>query len=361
MLFRLSPFAGPCDSKAGPAEPSGQRALTEVPCAAKLAIANPSASSALGLSHSVRHGRQTALSFSKTALRALLLVVLLVLCAPAQTPPEPQSAAAPNQQQMEKKLEAYLRDLFAWGPTFEIKLGPFTDAVVPGFYEVPVQVKYSGETDAGVVYFSKDGKFLMRGEMHDLAVAPFAENRAKLHLDGSPSRGPADAPVTVVEFSDFQCPHCRELYQTLKAIEPRYPRARFIFKDLPLVKIHPWAMTASLAARCVYQQNPDAFWKVHDAIFDNQELISADNAWDKLQEFALQAGISADVFRSCMAAPETKQPIDASMEEARALKVTSTPTVFVNGHPLMGGAKELLEQFIDYELAHAHPIPASLP
>lgn len=313
----------------------------------------------------VRHARPAALSLLETTLRPLLLVFLVVLCAPAQTPPKPQSAApasaaTPNQQ-MEKKLEAYLRDLFAWGPTFEVKLGPFTDAIVPGFYQVPIQVKYSGESDAGVVYLSKDGRFIMRGEMHDLAVAPFAENRAKLHLDGSPSKGPADAPVTVVEFSDFECPHCRELYRTVKAIEPHYPRVRFVFKDFPLVKIHPWAMTASLAARCAYQQSPDAFWKVHDAIFDNQDLISADNAWDKLQELARQAGVSADVFRSCMAASETKQAIGASLEEGQALKIASTPTVFVNGRPLIGGAKELLQQFIDYESAFAHALPAGQP
>ncbi len=142
--------------------------------------------------------------------------------------------------------------------------------------------------------------------------------------------------------------------KTLKAIEPRYPRARFIFKDLPLVKIHPWAMTASLAARCVYQQNPDAFWKVHDAIFDNQDAITSENAWDKMLTFATQAGVQPDSFRACMISPEAKRAVEANMADARALKIGSTPTIFVNGRPLLGGPSDSLEQYITYELA-AHP------
>lgn len=309
------------------------------------------------------------------------LVLLSALCAFAQAPeqpaasapksqipsPAPQDAAgkprdgatkssgsaAPDQRQLETKLEAYLRNLFAWGPAFELKLGPFADAMIPGFYQVPVQVIYKGEPDTGVVYFSKDGKYVIRGELHDIAADPFAENRANLHIDGNPSKGPADAPVTVVAFSDFECPHCRDLYRTIKEIEPRYPQVRFVFKDFPLTQIHPWAMTAALAARCAYLHDPASFWKVHDAIFENQDLISADNAWDKLQGFVLQAGVPSDSFRACMSASETKQAIDTNIADARSLKTASTPTVFVNGRPLVGGARDPLQQFIDYEL-HAH-------
>lgn len=288
---------------------------------------------------------------------------------PKDVTAKPPNSEVPNQRQLEKKLEAYLRNLFAWGPAFGVKLGPFTDAIMPGFYQVQIQVTYNGQPDTGIVYFSKDGKYFMRGELNDVAVDPFAENRSKLHIDGNPSKGPADAPVTVVEFSDFECPHCRELSRTLKDIEPKYPQVRFVFKDFPLVQIHPWAMTAALAARCAYTHSADAFWKIQEAIFDNQDIISADNAWDKLQAFALQAGISGDAFRSCAAAPETRQAVDANIADARALKVTSTPTVYVNGRPLVGGGKDLLEQFISYELAtlqgpslgHRHPERLAMP
>lgn len=283
---------------------------------------------------------------------------------PKDVTPKPQNSDVPNEGQLEKKLEAYLRNLFAWGPAFEVKLGPFTDAIMPGLYQVPIHVTYNGQPDTGIVYFSKDGKYFMRGELNDVALDPFAENRSSLHIDGNPSKGPADARVTVVEFSDFECPHCRELSRTLKDIEPKYPQVRFVFKDFPLVQIHPWAMTAALAARCAYAHSPAAFWKVQEAIFANQDIISADNAWDELEELVLQVGISREAFRACVAAPETRQAIDANIADARALKITSTPTVYVNGRPLVGGGKDPLEQFINYELAtpvqgpalgHRHP------
>jgi len=81
-----------------------------------------------------------------------------------------------------------------------------------------------GQSDAGVLYISKDGKTLLRGEMFRMDADPFAETRAKEHPEGNPSKGPADARVTVVEFSDFECPHCRQLYMAMKILQPKYPQ-----------------------------------------------------------------------------------------------------------------------------------------
>ena len=286
-------------------------------------------------------------------------VVFLFFCAAlsagAQAPPATaHGSAAPTQAQLERKIEAFLREIFAWGPAFQVKVGPFTDASAPGLYEVPVEVTMNGQTDTGTVYVSKDGRFLFRGEIQEVSPDPFAENRTHLHVDGNPSKGPANAHVTVVEFSDFQCPHCREFADILKEVAPRYPQVRFVFKDFPLTQTHPWAMTAALAARCVYMQSPDAFWKMHDAIFENQDVITAENAWDKMRAFAAQAGVEPDAFRACMISPEAKQAVEANMADGQALKVGSTPTIFVNGRPLLGGPKEVLEQYITYELS-AHP------
>jgi protein-disulfide isomerase len=292
-------------------------------------------------------------------LRPLIVILILAFTsrvASAQAAPLP---AQPSQEQVTQKVEAFLRNLFAWGPRFQVKLGPFADAPLPGFYEVPVQVTVGGQSDTGLVYVSKDGHFLMRGEMHDIRLDPFAENRAHLHFAGNPSRGPDNAPVTVVEFSDFQCPHCRELYRTLKELAPRYPQVHFVFKDFPLMQIHPWAMTAALAARCAYMNDPASFWKVHDAIFDNQELITAENAYDQMLKFAADAGLPADAFRACMISLNAKNAIESNLADGRALKIQSTPTVFVNGRPLVGGERELLEQFLAYETAsHSASFPS---
>jgi protein-disulfide isomerase len=279
---------------------------------------------------------------------------------PAQTksaPPTPSaaaSAALPNDAPLFAKVEAYLRVLFAWGPDYQLKLGPATQSEISGLYKISVQVMHQGHPENGTVYVTKDGRYMFRGEIRDLAADPFAENRAKLNLSDSPSIGPADAKVTVVEFSDFECPHCQEMYSILKVVEPEFPQVRFVYKNFPLPEIHPWAMTAAIAARCAFESSPAAFWKVHNQLFDNQDIITADNAWDEVTDFATAAGLSADALHTCMAAPEPKAKVEADLAEGKTLGVESTPTLFINGRPMIGGDQQTLEQTIRFELARNH-------
>jgi len=271
---------------------------------------------------------------------------------PADPPPAPvQAAVSPEQARLTKATEAFVRQLFGWGPSIKVTLGAFGPSAAADFYTVPIEVMVGDQKETGEVYVSKDGKTLLRGDIYDMSADPFAANRAKIHVDGSPSKGPAEAPVTIVEFADFECPHCRELWEALTAIETRYPQVRVVFKDFPLTQIHPWAETAALGGRCAYQQSPAAFWKVHDSIFENQDLISPENVWDKLVGFATGAGLNADTFKGCLASPDTQKAIDESHAEGVALGINSTPTVYINGRPLVGGDVSTLSQYIDFELA----------
>lgn len=289
---------------------------------------------------------------------AALVILLTVLPSHAQSPaPAPPS---PDEAKLLKSTEAYVRFLFAWGPDFDVKLGPLASSASPEFYTVPLRVSFGGHSDDGVVYVSKDGKTFMRGDLFAMSTDIFAETRAKLHPDGNPSKGPADARVTIVEFSDFQCPHCQQFYRALKNVEPNYTQVRVVFKDYPLVAVHPWALTAALGARCAYIQSPDAFWMVHDAIFENQELISSENVWDKVLEFTTRAGLDKDTIKSCMSGPEAKKAIEANVADGMAVQVNSTPTIFVNGRLVNGGDEAMLRQYIEYELK-AQSVPASAP
>ena len=297
---------------------------------------------------------------------ALIFAVILAAAtstfaqsAPPSAPPlaSPESsspAPTPEQAALLKTTESFLRDLFAWGPDSKVELGPLKPSPSPDFYTVPVRVTTNGQSDAGSVYVSKDGKTVFRGDMYNTSTDPYAEDRAKIHLDGNPSKGPADAKVVVVEYSDFECPHCREFYEAFKTIKPAYPQVRFVFKDFPINQIHPWAETAAIGARCAYMQSPDAFWKVHDEIFENQDLISAENVWDKLVSFAADAGLDPAAFKTCLASDEPRKIVEANRDEGIAVGVESTPTVYVNGRPDVGGDPNLLQQFIKFELA-AHP------
>src|SRR5215469_7862042 len=260
------------------------------------------------------------------------------------------SSGAPNEAAMLKSAEAFVRTLFAWGPDFQVKLGPLEQSTTTDFYRVPLVVTYKGQSESGDVFMSKDGKTLFRGEMFDMAVDPFAATRAKLKLEGDPARGPADAKVTIVEFSDFQCPHCRQLYTVMQPVEQKYPQVRVVHKDFPLTAIHPWAMTAAVGARCAFAQSPEGFWTVYDLIFENQDLISSENVYQKMIDFAVRAGLDKDAFKTCMASPEAKAAIQADLDEGKTVQITSTPTVFVNGRPLAGGDETTLEQYIQFEL-----------
>jgi len=295
------------------------------------------------------------------AVAILLAASPLLAQSPAQPPAAspaqvssqaPGQTTSPEEAQFLKTAEVFVRKLFAWGPDFEVKLGPLSKSPAPEYYQVPVVVTFNGTSDSGILYISKDGKTLLRGELFDTSSDPFAGNRAHLHLEGSPSKGPADARVTIVEFSDFQCPHCRQLYENMKVLLPHYPQIRVVYRDFPIVTVHPWAMMAAIGGHCAFEQKPDAFWALHDGLFENQDLISTADIWDKLLDFARQTGIDKDAFKACLASPEAKQAIEESMAEGQTLGVNSTPTVFVNGRPVVGGDPSTIQQFVDYELGN---------
>jgi protein-disulfide isomerase len=290
------------------------------------------------------------------AVSVILALVSLVggaaLGQQAQPSPSKQVAvASAPPTQLQKNVEAYLRHLYAMGPNVQLTVSAPKDSEVPGLLETTVDVKDGENSQSAKFYVSKDGRYLVRGEVSDLSKDPLAETRARIQIKDAPSLGDPKAPVTLVEFSDFECPVCRNLHDVLRGMLPNYPQVRVVFKDFPLEQLHPWARTAALAGRCAYQQDPKAFWKVYDAIYDQQEVISASNAWSKMTDFAADAGLNSDAFKACMASPEAGAAVDASRDNGQQLEVNSTPTVFVNGRRLVGADPHSLEQYIQYELA----------
>jgi protein-disulfide isomerase len=260
------------------------------------------------------------------------------------------AAAAPSPTQ--KNIEAYLRHLYAFGPDVLLLVGPPKGSPIEGLLETNIDLTIGDNKEAVKLYVSKDGQFLFRGELSDMTKDPLAENRAKIQMNDAPSVGDSKAAVTLVEYSDFECPVCRSLHDVLRGMLPNYAsKVRLVFKDFPLEQLHPWARTAAIAGRCAYQQDPTAFWKMYDFIYDHQEIISAANAWTKMMDYAGQSGLDAEAFKGCMASPEAGVAVNASRANGQQLEVNSTPTVFVNGRRIVGADPHLLEQYINYELA----------
>jgi protein-disulfide isomerase len=271
----------------------------------------------------------------------------------AQSPSTTASSA--TSAEIQKTIEAYLRHLYAFGPEAKLTFSPLKETAIPDLLETTVELKIEGNQQTATLYVSKDGKYLFRGELSDLTKDPLAEARAKLQTKDSPVLGDPKAPVKLVEFSDFECPVCRNLHDVLRGMLPNYPQAQVVFKDFPIEQLHPWARTAALAGRCAYQQDPKAFWKMYDLIYDGQDLISAANAWTKMNDFAGQAGLDLATFKSCLASSEAAAAVDASRANGQQLEVSSTPTVFVNGRRIVGADPHLIEQYIQYEIAHSKP------
>lgn len=279
-------------------------------------------------------------------LTATLLAVTFASIAAAQSAPP---AATPSA--LQKSVEAYLRNAFALGPDVQITVGAPTEIGNSGLMETSIDVKTDQGADKVKMYVTKDGHYLLRGEVSDLTKDPLLENTSKMDLKGAPVLGDPKATITIVEYGDFECPVCRNLHDALRGILPNYPQVKLIFKDYPLDALHPWARTAALGGRCVYQQNPTAFWKYYDYIYDQQDLISASNIYDKVVDFTGQNALNADTLKACMAGPQAAAEVDASIANGNLLEVRSTPTIFVSGRRVVGADPHTIQQYIDYELA----------
>jgi len=293
----------------------------------------------------------------KIPLSVSAVLVASLLFPPAQAQGAQSSSpavSAATPAEIHKTVEAYLRHVYAFGPETKLTFSPLKETGVPGLWEITVELKIDENQQTATLYVSKDGKYLLRGELSDLTKDPLAEARTKLHTQDAPVLGDPTAPVKLVEFSDFECPVCRNLHDVLRGLLPKYPQVQVIFKDFPIEQLHPWARTAALAGRCAYLQNPKAFWKLYDLVYDGQDLISAENAWTKMNDFAAQVGLDQEHFKTCLASPEAAAAVDASRANGQRLDVASTPTMFVNGRRLVGVDPHAIEQYIQYEIAHSN-------
>jgi protein-disulfide isomerase len=290
------------------------------------------------------------------ALSRNLLVVLAFsgLAAFGVAAPKP-AAAKPTKSALDKAtLEPYIRHLFVWGPSVQVQMGdPQPAAQLPGFFEVKVRGSAGGVTQEEAFLVSKDGQKILKAAVFDVNQNPFKPDLDKLKTQFQPSFGTPGATVVLVQFSDFQCPFCKEEAKMLRQnLLSAYPKqVRLYFKDLPLEQIHPWAKTAAIASRCIFRQNPGAFWDFYDWIFENQEQITPENLKAQVLEFTKGKPVDALQLARCIDTRATEAEVDRNVAEARSLQVNSIPTLYVNGRRLAGQlAWPNLRQIIDFEI-----------
>lgn len=176
--------------------------------------------------------------------------------------------------------------------------------------------------------------------------------RYDIQNDGDPSIGPDDAVVTIVEFSDYQCPYCAKWHNEVfkRLMETYKGKIRFIYRDFPLYSIHPEAIPAAEAANCAGEQG--AYWSFHEALFSEKYSLGK----QAYTQYAGELGLNADQFGQCLSARRFKDEVDADLKYAANLGVSSTPTFFVNGLAVVGAQPyEVFQQLIDKELAGENP------
>ena len=209
---------------------------------------------------------------------------------------------------------------------------------------------------AGYAIWGTDLASRLRPGSQEAAQTPVAQDpqqvtRYDIPSDGYPSIGPAAAPITIVEFSDFQCPFCKrwhaEVYKPLLAAYPG--KIRFVYRNLPLTTIHPDAQSAAEAAMCASEQN--AFWQFHDKLLSGDLLGSG-----VYTQYASDLHLDSSTFQSCLEENKYQKTIQTDSDFALKLGVNSTPTFFINGLAVVGAQPlDVFKQVIDKELAGEFP------
>jgi protein-disulfide isomerase len=300
------------------------------------------------------------------ALAALTVVLVAAAgckkTASAPSAPEPASAAKATgevparQARIIDTLKFKNSNIAQANPVIgEIKPSPFSGLEEGTLTVTPPQAP----PQSLKFYITADDKALFLAEPIDAShtVKELRVERDALFAKltaGLPVRGKADAPVTLVEFSDFQCPYCQVAYHSVMATLQRHPAdVRFIYKQFPLSEIHPWASAAAQVSSCAARQNPAAFWKLHDAYFERQRDITPQNflpisraavAGEKLDDAKLQDCISntdSPEFKAVQAA------LAASLKEGESLGVHGTPSFFINGRSVNLTTPEMIDKLIE--------------
>jgi len=216
----------------------------------------------------------------------------------------------------------------------QLKIGAFEKMPYPQFLKAIITASDGKSTQSAEVFIPKDRQTGIVG-----LGLPFREDfvQALIKKKNVPSQGPSNAPVTIVECADLQCPMCARLHEFIeKQILPKYgDKVRVVSKEF-LIPGHDWSPMAAVANECTYQINPKSFTPYQSLILSNQNAINASNARELLLGFAADAGVDRSALAACLDLRLSLAQVNASREEGKNLRVHATPTSFINGRTIIG-------------------------
>ena len=279
------------------------------------------------------------------------LAVLCVAVIGLALSPAP-AAQAPNQAVVREKIIRYIRQRFNIPDSVKITSTDLRQSAYADFYETTLTLDDGKDKRTQPLFVSKDERYVIQGDIFTLGGDPRQDILRLISLEDPPDQGPANAPVTLVEYSDLQCPMCARLHEMLETdVIPKYgDKLRVVFKEFPLTNIHDWALSGAIASACVYQIDPYKFATFRSLVFKNQEAFDANKARDLLLHYGAEAGVDNLKLASCLDSRASLPKVEANMREGEALGIASTPTSFINGRVFVGVTPEDLYKLIDEAL-----------
>jgi protein-disulfide isomerase len=277
--------------------------------------------------------------------------------AQAPTFPKPDPANFTATSPTKEDVNAFLEASWGYDENRIWEVEAILKTAVPDVSRVVIYVgtKDGKQKPQGMgFYVLPGGKHIIAGdELIPFGAHPYADYRTELeqHADG-PYRGAASKDLELVEFADFQCPHCKEAQANMDKLVADYPKARIVFQNYPLARIHPEAVTAATYGVCVAKQGGStAFFNFASAVFDGQDgLASADGATLTLNSAVTKAGLDPTKIATCAKTPEVAKTVEDSVKLAEDLNVNQTPTLMINGRQVPANAPyATLKQVIDYQ------------
>lgn len=261
------------------------------------------------------------------------------------------SSASPAGLPSEETVNAFMRQMMGYDTSLSWKVDAIRPSEAAGLAEVTVLVSSGQGSQVNRFFVTADGQHAVMGEIIPFGEHPFAATSQKLKegING-PSRGPASAPVTIVEFSDLQCPHCKVAQPILDKLLSEEPNARLVYQNFP-INGHDWAQMAAAYADCIGRKSSDNFYKFISGVFDAQSDITAANAQEKLSALADQVGEKGTEISACASTPDTTARVQSSMALGLSVGVNSTPTVFIGGRKITSLAAvpyDSLKQLVEF-------------
>lgn len=285
-------------------------------------------------------------------LNHLFILLLLLSLAGAQQEPAashaPAKTTASPSLPSEETVNAFLKQMFGYDSSLSWKVTSIKPSEAESLTEVNFVVTGPQGKQTNKFYVSPDGKHVISGDIIPFGPHPFQATQKELErgMNGV-SHGRASASVTVVDFSDLQCPHCKEAHPTIQKLMSEDKNVRVVFQNFPL-PLHDWAAKAAAYADCAGRASDDAFWKFVPSVYEAQADITAANADEKLTALANSAGLKGADIAACAAKPETITRVEKSVALGKALNVDSTPTLFVNGRKIPAVPYDVLQKLVDF-------------